>query len=282
MAIYSHHLPQWKKDEVEEIMALSKEYRLTGLVDLHGIPASQLQHMRRNLRGSAVLKMTRNTFIEHAFTELGGEIGSIVDYVDGQSAMIYTNENPFKLYRKLQDTMTKMVAKPGDIAPEDIVVPKGPTAFPPGPIVGTLQQAGIPAAITGGKVVIRETKTVVKAGEEISAKMADVLSKLDIRPIDVGLSLQISFYDGTFFEPKTLAIDENEYFNNVVLAAQQAFNLSVNAAYPTATTAGAIIGKAVREAKNLAVEAAIYEKDVVDLIIGRAQRESSAVKALVE
>ena len=282
MAIYSHHLPQWKKDEVEEIMALSKEYRLTGLVDLHGIPASQLQHMRRNLRGSAVLKMTRNTFIEHAFTELGGEIGSLVDYVDGQSAMIYTNENPFKLYRKLQDTMTKMVAKPGDIAPEDIVVPKGPTSFPPGPIVGTLQQAGIPAAITNGKVVIRETKTVVKAGEEISAKLADVLSKLDIRPIDVGLSLQISFYDGTFFEPKTLAIDEIEYFNNVVLAAQQAFNLSVNAAYPTATTAGAIIGKAVREAKNLAVEAAIYEKDVVELIIGRAQRESSAVKALVE
>jgi len=282
MAIYSHHLPQWKKDEVEEIISLSKEYRLTGLVDLHGIPASQLQQMRSNLRGSTVLKMTRNTLIEHAFNELGGEIGNVVDYVDGQSAMIYTNENPFKLYRKLQDTMTKMVAKPGDIAPEDIVVPKGPTAFPPGPIVGTLQQVGIPAAITNGKVVIRETKTVVKAGEEINAKMADVLSKLDIRPIDVGLSLQISFYDGTFFEPKTLAIDENEYFNNVVLAAQQAFNLSVNAAYPTATTAGAIIGKAVREAKNLAVEAAIYEKDVVDLIIGRAQRESLAVKALVE
>ena len=67
MAIYSHHLPQWKRDEVEEIKKLSEEYRLTGLVDLHGIPASQLQQMRRNLRGSAVLKMTRNTLIEHAF-----------------------------------------------------------------------------------------------------------------------------------------------------------------------------------------------------------------------
>lgn len=282
MAIYSHHLPQWKRDEVEEIKKLSEEYRLTGLVDLHGIPASQLQQMRRNLRGSAVLKMTRNTLIEHAFNELGGEICRTVEYVDGHSAMIYTNENPFKLYKKLQDTMTKMVAKPGDIAPEDIVVPKGPTGFPPGPIVGTLQQSGIPAAIEGGKVVIRETKTVVKAGEEINAKMADVLSKLDIKPMDVGLSLQIAFYDGTFFEPNTLAIDETEYFNNVVLAAQHAFNLSVNASYPTSTTVATIIGKAVREARNLAVEAAIYEKDVVDLIIGRASRESLAIKALVE
>ncbi|WOF15562.1 50S ribosomal protein L10 [Methanoplanus sp. FWC-SCC4] len=282
MALFTTHLPQWKKDEVEQIKELSKEYKLTGLVDLHGIPASQLQQMRRDLRGNAVLKMSRNTLIEHSFGELGGDIEGVKKYLDGQSALIYTDADPFKLYKKLQDTMTKMVAKAGDIAPEDIVVPKGPTAFPPGPIVGTLQQAGIPAAIEGGKVVIRDTKTVVKAGEEINAKMADVLGKLDIRPIDVGLSLQIAFYEGSFFEPSVLAVDETEYFNNVVLAAQQAFNLSVNAAYPTATTAEAIIGKAVREARNMAVEAAIYEKDVVDLIIGRAQRDALAINSIVE
>lgn len=282
MALYTTHLPQWKRDEVEKIKELSRQYMLTGLVDLQGIPAKQLQEMRRDLRGSAVLKMTRNTLIEHAFSELGGDISGINSYIDGQSALIYTNENPFKLYRKLKDTMTKMVAKPGDVAPEDISVSKGPTAFPPGPIVGQLQQAGIPAAIEGGKVVIRENKTVVKAGEEISAKMADVLAKLDIRPIDVGLNLQIACYEGTFFEPKTLDIDESKYFNDVVLAAQQAFNLSVNATYPTATTAGAIIGKAVCEARNLAVDAAVYEKDVVEMIIGRAQREMLALRAIVE
>ncbi|UUX93418.1 50S ribosomal protein L10 [Methanoplanus endosymbiosus] len=282
MTLYTTHLPQWKRDEVEEIKSHAEEYKLIGLVDLHGIPASQMQQMRRNLRGSAVLKMTRNTLIEHAFTEMGGEIEGINNHIDGHSALIYTNENPFRLYKRLQETMTKMAAKPGDIAPEDISVSKGPTSFPPGPIVGQLQQAGIPAAITAGKVVIRETKTVVKEGEVINAKMADVLSKLDIRPIDVGMSLQIAFYEGTFFEPKTLAIDETEYFNNLVLAAQQAFNLSVNAVIPTATTAGAIIGKAVREARNLGVDAAIYEKDIVELIIGRTQRESLAVKAIVE
>ncbi len=282
MVLYTHHLPQWKQDEVEQIKSLSSEYKLTGLVDLHGIPASQLQQMRRDLRGTAVIKMTRNTLIEHAFTQLGGDISKTHEYVDGQSAMIYTNENPFKLYKKLQETMTKMVAKPGDIAPEDVVVPKGPTAFPPGPIVGTLQQAGIPAAIEGGKVVIRETKTVAKAGEVISEKLADVLAKLDIKPIDVGLNLQVAYYEGTFFEPSTLAIDETEFMNKLTLAGKQAFNLSVNAAIPTKTTAEAIIGKAVREAKNLAVEAAIYEKDVIELIIGRAQRESVTIKALTE
>ncbi len=47
----------------------------------------------------------------------------------------------------LEKTKTKMAARPGETAPEDIVVSKGPTGFRPGPIVGELQQAGIPAAI---------------------------------------------------------------------------------------------------------------------------------------
>ncbi len=270
MALYTSHLPQWKQDEVTEITRLAEKYAVVGLVDLYGIPASQLQQMRRDLRESAVLKMTRNTLIEHSFNEMGGDIQTVTGHLDGQSALIFTDENPFKLYKRLEQTMTKMVAKPGDVAPEDIVVPKGPTSFKPGPVVGELQQAGIPAAIEGGKVTIRESKLVVKAGEAISPKIADALAKLDIRPIDIGLSLQVAFYDGSIFEPSMLAIDESAYYNNIVLAAQQAFNLSVNAAVPTPTTVGAILGKAFGEARNLAVEAGVYNADVMDLIISRA------------
>jgi len=282
MALYTVNLPKWKKDEVEAIKAYSQEYALTGLVDLQGIPASQLQEMRRDLRGSAVLKMTRNTLIEHAFGDLGEPICGLNDYIDGQSALIYTNENPFSLYRKLQQTMSKMTARAGDIAPENIIVEKGPTSFKPGPVVGEFQQAGIPAAIEGGKVVIRETKTFVKAGEQITAKQADVLAKLDIRPMDVGLSLQVAFYDGVFYEPSVLAIDETEYFNNIVTAAQQAFNLSVNAVYPTTATVETIIAKAAGEARNLGVEAVIYEGGVVEMIIGRANAQAKALKGIVE
>jgi large subunit ribosomal protein L10 len=277
MALYTTHLPQWKQDEVEEIKTNTNNYALIGLVDLYGIPAKQMQYMRRDLRGSAVLKMTRNTLIEHAFAEMGGDIAQVRKFLEGQSALIFTDENPFKLFKRLEQTMTKMVAKPGDVAPEDIIISKGPTSFKPGPIVGEFQQAGIPAAIEGGKVKIRETKTVVKKGEAISAKMANILSKMDIRPIDVGMNLQVAFYKGSLFEPSMLAINETEYYNNITLAAQQAFNLSVNAVVPTALTAAAIIGKAVVDARNLAVEAGIYEKAVVDLIIGRAYRDMLAL-----
>jgi large subunit ribosomal protein L10 len=174
-----------------------------------------------------------------------------------------------------------MAAKSGEKAPEDIVVEKGPTSFRPGPIVGELQQVGIPAAIEAGKVKIRETKTVVRKGEAINAKLAEILSKLDIKPMDVGLILQAAFFEGSVYEPSVLAIDEDMIIRQITLAGQQAFNLSVNAVIPTKETMAPIITRAVREARGLAVEASVYEKDVIDGIIGKAHRESAALQNLV-
>lgn len=282
MALYTHHLPAWKKDEIAEIKKNAKEYKLIGLVDMYGIPAQQVQQIRRNLRGKAVIKVTRNTLIDHAFNEIGGDVKGLTRFISGHSALIFTNDNPFKLFKQLEKTKTKMAAKPGETAPEDIVIPGGPTSFKPGPIVGELQQAGIPAAIEGGKVKIKETKTVVKKGAVISAKLAAVLVKLEIKPMDVGLALQAAFHDGSIYEPSVLAVDETVILGQIALAARQATALSIEAAYPTKDTAAAVITKAVRDARAVAIDAAVYEKDVVDAIIGKATRESQALKNLVK
>jgi large subunit ribosomal protein L10 len=281
MALYTHHLPKWKRDEVEMIKKWAKEYAVISLVDVHGIPAAQLQGIRKDLHGKAVLRMTRNTLISHAFAELGGDYASLEKFIEGQSALIFTNDNPFSLYRNLEKTKTKMAAKPGEIAPEDIVVSRGPTSFKPGPIVGELQQAGIPAVIESGKVKIKDTKVVVKKGAAIPKKVADALLKLDIRPMDVGLRLQAAFYEKAVYQPGMLAIDEDAYRRDIALAALQAFNLSVTAAFPTKLTTAAILGRAFSEAKNLAVEAGIYGKDVMDAIIARASREAKTLKGIV-
>jgi len=280
MGLFTAHLPQWKKDEVAEIKRLASEYKLIGLVDMYGIPARQVQDIRRNLRGRAELKMTRNTLITNALREESSS--NVLQYMSGHSALIFTNENPFKLYSTLEKTKTKMVARPGEKAPEDIVISKGPTSFKPGPIVAELQQAGIPAAIESGKVTIRETKTVVKAGEEINKKLADALVKLDIKPMDIGLMLQVAFYENDLYEPSVLAIDEEAFYNDLIVAATHAVNLSVNAVYPTKDTAGLIITKAVREARNLGVEAAVYSADLIDGIIGKACAQANALSVVVE
>ena len=281
MAIYTAHLPAWKREEVEEIKELSNTHDLIGLVDIYGIPAKQFQQIRRSLHGSAVVKVARNTLVAHAFNDLGGQFIDLNNKVSEHSALIFASGNPFKLFKSLEQTKTKRAAKAGEVAPEDIVVNEGPTSFKPGPIVGELNSAGIPAAIDGGKVKIKQTKVVVKAGQAVSAKQAEVLSKLDIKPMPVGLSLTAVCYEGEIYLPDVLSVDDEAYKAKITLAASQAFNLAVNAAVPTACAAvtEAQIAKAVREARNLGVEAPIYEKGVIEMIIGKAYRQASALKA---
>lgn len=282
MPLYTKHLPKWKRDEIEEIKKHAAGVRLVGLVDVEGIPAAQLQQIRRNLHGKALLKMTRNTLIDHAFTEMGGSISEIRKHITGQAALLFTDENPFALYKVLEKTKTKMPAKPGQIAPHDIIVEKGPTSFKPGPIVGTLQQAGIPAMIEAGKVKIKETKVVLRKGEVINKKMAEVLALLDVKPMDVGLVLQAAYYDHALFTPDMLAIDEQVYLDRIALAASQAFNLSMNLAIPTRQTIEPLLSLATMQARQLAVSAAVYEREVIDAIIAKARQESIALKSMMK
>lgn len=278
---HSIHIPQWKKDEVEEIKKLISTYSLTGVVGVRGIPSSQLQVMRKNLRGLANLKMCRNSLIYRALDESSDNVKQMDKYVDDQTALLFTNENPFKLYKILEKGKTQAPIKPGGIAPKDIVVQKGPTSFPPGPIVGELTGAGIPAGIEGGKVVIRETKVVAKKGDAVNAKLAAILSRLEIHPVELGLDLRAVYEKGFVYESKILSVDESKYMNDLTLAVQRAFNLSVNSAYPAKATISTLLTKAASQSRNLAINAEIIMPDIIDVLLAKANSQMLSLAGVV-
>jgi large subunit ribosomal protein L10 len=250
-----------------------------GVIGIGGIPAKQLQKMRRDLKGKAVLKVSRNTLIRRALDE-SSDVKEMEEYVDVQTALVFTEQNPFKLFKTLEKSKSPSPIKAGAIAPKDIIVEKCETSFPPGPILGDLQAAGIPAAIDGGKVVIRETKAVAKEGEAVSQKLAAMLTRLEIYPMEVGLDLRAATENGMIFTPDVLAIDEDKYFSDIVLATQQAFNTSVFAAYPTAENIKTLIAKATTESRNLGVNAVVLEPGIVDMLLGKAQSEMLSVASV--
>ena len=56
-------IPQWKQDEVADIVEMIGSYDSVGIVDITGIPSRQLQDMRRDLYGTAELRVSRNTLV---------------------------------------------------------------------------------------------------------------------------------------------------------------------------------------------------------------------------
>ena len=276
---HSVHIPQWKMDEIKEIVDNVHSHKVTGIVDVRGVPADALQKMRQKLRGTVTMKMIRNTLTNIAFDSLpqddkARELGK---YIDGQIVLVYTNSNPFKLYKLLEATKSKAPAKSGDTAPADVSVTKGPTSFKPGPIVGEMQQAGIPAGIEGGKVVIKNDKVVVKKGEKFTAKQAEILGRLEIFPMEIGLNLKAVIEGHTIYMPSDLSMDENELRNMFAKAAGQALSLSLEAGIANKETIEPLIQKAVRESKALAVNAPIFEKDAMDMILSKAEAEMLSV-----
>ena len=277
---HSIHIPKWKKDEVEDIKRLIETHSSIGIVGVHGIPSNQLQLMRKSLRGTADLKMCRNSLIDRALAESSDNIKQINKYIEDQTALLFTNENPFKLFKILDKGKTSAPIKAGAVSPKDITVEKGPTSFPPGPIVGELTAAGIPAGIEGGKVVIRQTKTVARKGDVVDAKLASILSRLEIHPVELGLDLRAVYENGMIFESSILSVDETTYTNNLTLAIQRAFNLSINSAYPAKETISTLLTKAASQSRSLAINADLIIPEIIDVLLGKANSQMMSIARL--
>jgi len=267
-----------KKEKVADLENLTNSHEIVGIVNLADIPAPQLQTMRKSLSGKAILKMSRKNFIKIALENVGKEnIEGLSDYLEGQPAMVFTEMNPFKLFKILEDSKTEAPAKAGAIAPADIVVPAGDTSFPPGPILGELQQAGIPAKIDKGSIVVQEDAVVVEEGEPVPKNVADVLTKLEIYPMEVGIDLLAVYEDNTIYTADVLKIDEEETKTSIASAYQSAINLSVFAGILNSESAPLLIQKAARDAMNLAINANILTSKTTDQILSKAYAQMLAI-----
>ena len=279
---YKAHVSEKKKKIVNELVKLLQEYRVVGIVDMNNLPAPQLQKMRALLKGKVLIRMAKKSLMRIAFERVKDKkqnIQLLEEHLEGMPALILTNEDPFKLSRILQENMSPAPAKPGQVAPEDIVVPKGKTNFPPGPIISELGSVGIKAGIEGGKVAIKEDAVVVKKGEVINAKVASVLSRLGIEPMKVGLRIVAAYDNGEIFKADVLRIDTEQVLDNMKQAASMAYYLALGLNYPTKETIQAIITRTYQQAKQLALETNYLTKETVGIVLAKAE---NAAKLLSE
>ena len=278
----TENVPQWKQEEVDAVVEMIESYDSVGVVDITGIPSRQLQDMRRDLHGSAELRVSRNTLLVRALEDVDEGLEDLTEYVSGQVGLIGTNDNPFGLFRQLEASKTPAPINAGEIAPNEIVIPEGDTGIDPGPFVGELQSVGANARIQDGSIQVLEDSAVLDAGEEVSADLANVLNELGIEPKEVGLDLRAVYADGVLFEPEELELDVDEYRADIEAAAARGRNLSVNAVYPTDRTAATLLQTARGDAKSLALQASIESPGVVDDLVSKADAQVRALAAQVE
>ena len=275
------HVADWKFDEVKKLTELLTKSKVIGIVEVGGIPAPQMQQMRSNIHRIATLRSAKNKLIFRAIDEAEKKvkgISALKESVIGQTAIISTEMNPFKLFATIKQTRTMAPAKGGETASHDIEVKAGDTPFKPGPIVGELQKAGIPAAIQEGKVVIKSDKVIVPEGEKIPADVAQMLTRLEIFPIEIGMSLHAVFEDGNIFKPEVLDIDVDEFIGKMKQAFNNSFNLAIETGWYNELTIKPLLMKAYNNAISLAISEGIPNKKTINNLISKAHANMLALK----
>ncbi len=268
-----------KKETVEEFAKLISQYPVIGVVNMANIPTKTIQDMRSKLRkNNNILKMTKKRLLKLAFKKSGKpNITELEKHLEGMPALIFTKENPFSLYSFLEKNKSSAPAKPGSTAPKDITVKAGPTSFSPGPIIGQLGKYKIKTGVEGGKIAIKEDAVVAKKGDIIDANLAEILARLGIEPMEIGLNMTAAYENGYIFTSDMLYIDEKEYSMKFATSYSESLNLAVYIAYPAVEALSILIGKSYAESKSLSIYTGFITEETRSDILGKAEAQAMAL-----
>jgi large subunit ribosomal protein L10 len=273
-----------KQESVKHLQFLFEKYPIFAIADLKGLKASQLQILKKKFKDEIEIHIAKNTLTKIAISNLSGKYQdpeSIKKYLEGPNAFIFSKKNPFYMYLMFEKNKVASAVSPGDMAPNDLTVTAGNTGMQPGPILSKFGAAKIQTKMQDGTVWIAKDTVVAKKGDAISADLADLLGKLGLKPILVGIKLKMG-YDGGVIPADVLAINLDGYKANVVAAVHGAFNLSINAVYPTKETAPMLIAKAYAEAKSVAVKSGSPVPEVMGELLALGEQRGKAVAKAVK
>ena len=254
---------QKKLDEVKNLKGLFLKYKVISVGDITSLPSKQFQSIRAKLKPNVVIRVTKKSSILRAISELKEKNLKPLEKCvqDAMPVLLFSNEDPFKLYKSLKKSKSRAAAKPVQKAPNDIEIKAGPTDFTPGPIIGELGQVGILAAVEGGKIAIKKDKVIAKEGEILSAKVASMLAKLGIEPMEIGLNLKVVYDNGAIYEKSVLDMDEEKLLKDIKLAHTYALNLALGINHFSKETIKILISKGYLNAR------------AIDLIVGPKLKE---------
>jgi large subunit ribosomal protein L10 len=226
--IKNKHIPQWKLDEINNLVDLFKNYKNIVVIEVAHINDMQIQTMRKILRGKAIFRMSKRSLQLRAIEQFKTEskmkdLDRLAKHIPGQSSLVFTNIDIFELKNIFLENEWKVPAKPNEIAPVDIWVPAGDTGLPTGQVISELNMTlKLPTRIMNDTIHIREDTRTHKAGDLVTVKQAAVLKKLGITPIESLIKIHFAWSDGEIIPEEILYMDISKFKQDFAKAYREA------------------------------------------------------------
>jgi large subunit ribosomal protein L10 len=273
----------WKPKEVAKLKKIIDSYGTIAIVNMEHLPSKQLQNMRSILKEKVLIKMSRKSLLERALKSAKDkEVQKLTKYLKGMPALLLSETDSFELYQILKKNQTSAPIKAGQKAPNDIIIPEGPTPFTPGPIIGQLGTLGIKSGVEAGKIVIKDASKAASEGDEVNQDLAEILTRLNIHPMKIGINVVAAYDHGVIYEKKVLDFDIDQFMSQLLEAHENALKLALELGILNSETVKLLISKAHQDAKTLALEKDIITSETTKQILAKAESTATKLKSMIQ
>lgn len=243
------------------------------LVQVDNVGSNQIQQIRLSMRREgkddfAYILMGKNTLIRKILNHFLSShpdhpIKELLPYIKGNVGLVFTNEDLTEVREKLLSVRKPAPAKVGSLAQKDVFVPPGGTGCDPGQ-TSFFQVLGIPTKIQRGQIEIVAEVHLIKKGEKVGPSEAALLDKLNIRPFDYGLMLEIVYNNGNVFDPAVLDISQDDLKAKFGAGVTIVASLCLGAGYPTLASVPHSVANSFQNLVAVAVECEEFSFEKAD------------------
>ncbi|HMH09892.1 MAG TPA: 50S ribosomal protein L10 [Candidatus Nitrosopolaris rasttigaisensis] len=271
--------PKKKRLLYQELQELPGTYDVIALSKMSKVRATQLMTIRKKFRNEIKIRVIKNRVAQRAFEKLSNLPGldSLSKELEGQCALLFTHISPFKLNLIFDKNKVFLPAKGGDIATKDIIIPAGNTGISPGPVLSEFKEANVSTKIDQGTIWVGKDTVVVRSGSIISQKLASLMSKLNIKPIEAGISVSLAIADGLVLKENDLKINLAEYREELTRSFHEAVSLAIETSYPTVETITRLLVRAYQNATALTTDSGYLSPDSVQFVLVRANANGQII-----
>lgn len=225
-----------KQKYFAKLVRLFDEHDRVLLVSADNVRSSDMQGVRKALRGKGTLLMGKNTMIRKALRGHAAnkpELEPLIPFIQGNIGFIFTNDmQPNDVIDLLQEYRVAAPAKAGSIAPVEVTLPAGPTGMDPGK-TNFLQALNIASKIVKGQVEIVNNTTLFTVGDKVGSSEATLLQMLNIKPFTYGMEVQTVYDAGSIYGAELLKMTDDDVVKAFQAGVARVAAISLAAGLPT-------------------------------------------------
>lgn len=256
-----------------KLLSLLDEYNTVLLVKVDNVGSGQIQEIRTVLRGRAIMLMGKNTLIRTVIREKAEEkpeLAGLADAVRGNLGMIFTNSDVNEIREAIESNRVPAAARVGLLAPDNCVIPAGPTGLDPGQ-TSFFQALQIGTKIVKGSINIMNDVNLINKGERVSASAVSLLNKLNLKPFFFSMMVDQVYENGSIYSAEVLDLTDDMLLGKFFSGVNKLASVSLAIGQANLATIAHSLARAFKNILALAVvsdftfkEATAFEEYLAD------------------